>query len=494
MQLVNICTGRRPLIAHFPGPSREKPFQKWLFSEIAGWDVRPALPPHFELVCFASADVVPDAPLIRQCAARGIPLTVLGSQMTKEQFQKRLHFNKLHLMREHIDSGKAAPYIVALDAGDVLLCGSLAELASRYHRLYDGKIVFGAECHFMYKMAQWHNYALGLESAIAEKDSLKRFSEMACRTYAEWKFLNGGMMVAQRDALRAALNDAIALADKVPYGVYPCDQSIWMWLWQNSAHPIDLDFECELFQNLNRAEAFCFCLDDENHDRPPSGQADVVYLVHGSDATDLALSVKSVRKHMANVGNIYVIGGDGSAVEAAGLGVEHIPFADPNVKNREANMTRKVLLACHLTRISDPFILMSDDQFVLKPCDAAALPLRFKGSLEHGRIETTYGQRTRETYLECLRLGLPTLNYNTHFPVPIHKRAYVEALGRVPWDTESGDGILCRSIYGNSVGGGEFCIDAKESAREAISALDLAFVSLPNGSKALYPFLEAATS
>ena len=42
--------------------------------------------------------------------------------------------------------------------------------------------------------------------------------------------------------------------------------------------------------------------------------------------------------------------------------------------------------------------------------------------------------------------------------MPISGPQYIEALGLVPWDTEAGDGLLCRSIYGNYIGGGgEFC-------------------------------------
>jgi hypothetical protein len=51
---------------------------------------------------------------------------------------------------------KAKPYILALDADDVLLCGSMLALDSAYNHHYDGKIVFGAECRLMYKMAQWN--------------------------------------------------------------------------------------------------------------------------------------------------------------------------------------------------------------------------------------------------------------------------------------------------------------------------------------------------
>lgn len=491
MQLVNIPTGRRPGIAHFPGPSREGPFQKWLFNEINSWDIKTSPPSaHYEIVCFASSDVAASSPLVAQCRRIGVPITVLGSHMSREEFGVRSHFNKLYLLREHIDSGCAAPYIIALDAGDVLLCGDPADVVAKYHRLYDGKIVFGAESHFMYKMAAWHGYSIDGGPAREELETIKRESERRCRTFAEWKYLNGGMMIAPRGVLRVALDDAISIAEEIPASVYHCDQSIWMWLWAKNTYPIDLDFECELFQNLNHAQPWCFCVDCKAEGRIEDGRVDAVFLFCGQDTRDLTLSVRLTRKNMANLGRIFVIGGDPIAVAAIG-GVEHIPFADPNVKNREANMTRKCLVACHLSRISDPFILMSDDQFVMKSCDAAAMPLRYKGSLEHGRIETTYGQRTRETYLECIRLGLPTLNYNTHYPVPIRKQTYIDALRLVPWDTESGDGILCRSIYGNARGGGEWCMDAKDRARAAIEAIDAPVFSLPNSATTLYPIIEA---
>lgn len=194
------------------------------------------------------------------------------------------------------------------------------------------------------------------------------------------------------------------------------------------------------------------------------------------------ISITNVGPHTADPGG-----------EPTGVGgINHIPFPDPNVKNREANITRKVLMAAHLSKITERFVLMSDDQFIMREMDLAALPLRYKGDLERGRIETTYGQRTRETYLECLRLRLPTRNYNTHWPVPINSAQYIEALRLVPWDTEAGDGILYRSIYGNFVGGGEFCVDAKEQARLALAAIDAPVLSLPNGEERLYGHLEAA--
>lgn len=493
MNLVNIPTGNIPSVAHFCGKSLECDFQKWLKAEIESWAVPPEIQPHFELVCFASAGAVERSPLIAQCKRLGIPLTVLGAEMTDEEWRVRLHFNKLYLLREHIASGAAKTHIIALDAGDTLICGSLVDLANAYHKHYDGKIVFGAECHFMYKMAAWNFYSINKEaSAYEEGIEVKKLSEKKCRTFAQWKYLNGGMMVGQRDSIAVALNEAIAIAEKVPDGIYKCDQSIWFWLWHYRPELlIDLDFECRLFQNVNHALPWDFCIDDAREARKPDGTVDAVFAFTGEDTRDLALSVRLARKNLKNLGRIFVVGGSPRGVE----GIEHIPFADPNVGNREGNITRKCLLACHLSRISDPFLFMSDDQFILKGADAAAMPLRFKGDLEDGRVETVYGQKTRETYLELRRLGLPTLNFNTHWPVPIRKEAYIAALRLVAWDVEvTGGGILCRSVYGNSVGGiKEFCVDAKESARAAIAALKVDCLSMPNsGGDALYAVIEAA--
>lgn len=497
MNLVNIPTGNRTSVAHFCGKSLDGDFQKWLKAEIESWEIPPEIPPHFELVCFASAGAVERSPLIAQCKRLGIQLTVLGAHMSDEEWRVRLHFNKLFLLRDHIASGKAKTHIIALDAGDTLICGSLMDLANAYHKHYDGRIVFGAECHLMYKMATWNQYSIDpAVSAYEECLEIKRMSEARCRTFAEWKYLNGGMMVGQRDALSVALNEAIAIAEKVPQGVYACDQSCWMWLWHYKPELlIDLDFETRLFCNMNHALPWDFCIDEGGDGekaakmRSASGKVDAVYLFCGADTRDLALSIRLLRKKAKNLGEIWVIGGEPAGV----AGINHIPFHDPGVHNREANITRKCLLASHLSKITDPFALFSDDQFVLAPMDLANLPLRYKGNLERGRIETTYGQRTRETYLECLRLGLPTLNYNTHWPVPIRKQVYVNALGMVPWDTEAGEGILCRSVYGNFVGGGEFCVDSKESARAAIAALKQPCLSMPNsGGEALYAIIEAA--
>ena len=82
MELVNIPTGNRPCVAHFPGPTREKDFQKWMAEQIKTGFIPAGMPTHLEIVCFASSGRLASSPLIAQCAASGVPLTILGDNMT----------------------------------------------------------------------------------------------------------------------------------------------------------------------------------------------------------------------------------------------------------------------------------------------------------------------------------------------------------------------------------------------------------------------------
>ena len=42
-------------------------------------------------------------------------LEIIWENMSREEFAKRSHFNKLYLLRDYIDSGAASPYIVSLN-------------------------------------------------------------------------------------------------------------------------------------------------------------------------------------------------------------------------------------------------------------------------------------------------------------------------------------------------------------------------------------------
>ena len=164
----------------------------------------------------------------------------------------------------------------------------------------------------------------------------------------------------------------------------------------------------------------------------------IIYRMDGGD--ELPYCVNALRKHAQGLGSIYVIG------DKPGLdGVTHIPFGDPNKRNVEANMIRKVLLACDLSNISNPFLLCANDEIFIRDVDLRSYPLY---SMAKVPAKSVHGNRVKNTMSAMKSVGLPWRYYDGHVPVLIRKEVYKKAMSMVDWDTDMGPGILCRTPYG----------------------------------------------
>lgn len=134
-------------------------------------------------------------------------------------------------------------------------------------------------------------------------------------------------------------------------------------------------------------------------------------------------------------------------------GVEHIPFVeDPAYEAKERNIMRKVLAACDHPDISDDFFFMNDDLFLLKkpPVD---YPFYYDKPLER-KVET---RRSQDHYLwaqrntcEILKKeGLPTLNYDVHFPIVYNKEKFKQVMAMYDWSIQHG--YVVKSLYCNTL-------------------------------------------
>jgi len=219
-------------------------------------------------------------------------------------------------------------------------------------------------------------------------------------------------------------------------------------------------------------------------DRPcPFKPIDVVYVWRRSSRRDISDSVSLVRKHLIGCGKIYVVWDDPKI-----KGVCHIP-ADNFLPTPDANMIAKVKIACKRPYISDSFLRMSDDHFIMRLVVARSIPLYHKGPM--GDRRGSYGARIHRTKKECERRGLETLNYECHRPIPVHKEEYLRAYSGVDAD------VLVNSVYGNMVAGGEKCEDFKDIMRRTRSdnqaelIRNATFVSLlPNTGESVYRAIE----
>jgi hypothetical protein len=124
---------------------------------------------------------------------------------------------------------------------------------------------------------------------------------------------------------------------------------------------------------------------------------------------------------------VWLVGGRPSWA----AGVEHIPTRQVGTKYR--NTTAAVEAACLHPDVSDSFLLVNDDFFVLRRL--AAMPVYHRGPV--AEVEAYYATRGNGAYLRGLRetrdllvgLGHPDpLSYELHVPLPVTKRGMLAAL------------------------------------------------------------------
>jgi len=148
---------------------------------------------------------------------------------------------------------------------------------------------------------------------------------------------------------------------------------------------------------------------------------------------ELRYCLRSLEKNFLNLGEVYIIGSKPTWVR----NVTHIRASDNYLDNKGGNIISKLLLACFNPAISDDFLFVSDDQYLLVPMraqdiqpyyvyDMTGLPLR-KGN---------------KFWMQCLRNtrktlkveGLTLYNYEPHVPMVINKKKFIQVMKKYDWE------------------------------------------------------------
>ena len=150
---------------------------------------------------------------------------------------------------------------------------------------------------------------------------------------------------------------------------------------------------------------------------------DVVYILGSgslADNKEIFYSIRSLEKNMLDLGDIYIVGEFPPFLPRC----KHIPARDI-FKDKWQNALSKVRLACSVGEISEEFLLMNDDFFILEPFSGAEWPFyALKGS--NGG---SCGQHS----------------FHIHCPIRINKEFYL----KMPLDTESKACKSPRTFYSN---------------------------------------------
>ena len=178
---------------------------------------------------------------------------------------------------------------------------------------------------------------------------------------------------------------------------------------------------------------------------------DIVYsLKNASSNPELTYSLRS----LINVKHdrVFLVGGCPSNINKKE--VIHIPTVQSKIKWQ--NSTNNFKLACMDSRLSNDFILMNDDFFILKPIDPLTDLNLHRGTIK--KVYTYYvelmkregqwtrGMRETSTILKMHGIENP-LSYELHIPMLVNKMKYLKLFEIVGKDITPY--IQPRSLYGN---------------------------------------------
>lgn len=160
---------------------------------------------------------------------------------------------------------------------------------------------------------------------------------------------------------------------------------------------------------------------------------DVVYLVKPAEQQyELRYSLRSLQNLPHD--NVYLAGGLPSWVD----GVEHLSTIQvPGEKH--PNALRNWRAAMESDEVSDPFILMNDDHFVMQAQDDG-MPVLNWGSVRDVINVPTLGSTFRRSMVATLEIlereGFEDpVSYQLHVPLIIHKAQLLDVMRRFPNDT-----------------------------------------------------------
>ena len=180
---------------------------------------------------------------------------------------------------------------------------------------------------------------------------------------------------------------------------------------------------------------------------------DIVYLVKEcKDNPELTYSMRSLANLPHN--RVFMVGGCPDNINKAKI--THITALQRN--NKYKNTTNNLQLACQHKELSEDFILMNDDFFVIKPIKDPVAELNLcRGSMDkvindykrrfHNECSSyLQGMQQTKIFLQDIGIANP-LSYELHIPMVINKQKFLEMF-KLPY-INSIQVLHKRSLYGN---------------------------------------------
>jgi hypothetical protein len=157
---------------------------------------------------------------------------------------------------------------------------------------------------------------------------------------------------------------------------------------------------------------------------------------------EIRFSLRSVEKNVAGLGKIFVVGERPEWL----INVVHIPLGDlHSVPWR--NAYAKTSEVCKLSELSDDFLFMNDDFFILRPIDIFSYPYYYSKQLRcMNNLHRAYPAEILKHWAEAgLDPSRGVHSFAVHRPIRYNKELYL----KMPIINKDSLGFSPRSFYAN---------------------------------------------
>lgn len=177
------------------------------------------------------------------------------------------------------------------------------------------------------------------------------------------------------------------------------------------------------------------------------GSVDVMIpLGIGSKNADLELRMclRGIEKHLTNVRNVYIIGERPKWITNI---IWKSAKDERSSRYKERNIFKKIKLACSLPELSDDFLFLNDDHFLLSNFDASKFPYHYKCFLSDTMLKNqgNYRRTMNHTKKYLKSIEKEELDFDTHCPILYNKDLFLKSFEGINWNIDYGYGI--KSMY-----------------------------------------------
>lgn len=177
---------------------------------------------------------------------------------------------------------------------------------------------------------------------------------------------------------------------------------------------------------------------------------DIVYVLGSGSQwgnNEIMYSICSVKKHLkGSVGNVYVIGKYPHVKTP--IPIIHVGYEDGH-KCKERNIFSKILAASDISDISDTFLFMNDDHYLLSDFDIASFPYFKRKCLNSAKASSfQYNIVIRNTESVLKLNGKKTEYFDVHTPILYEKEKIRELSKLYNWELKHT--YVIKSLYCNS--------------------------------------------